>query len=126
MTKVLAIEQIILQITMWSRDHPEAIKELIKLEKKLAELLKPGPDGSVASSEIGKAIAKLSASGIGKYWVFPAVFSVGAISMVGVFGLFKWVLSTPVETSDPTPVEISDPAPTTISGIDPIPMVPNV
>lgn len=99
MATIQLIEEIVLKISAWKETHPEAVRDLIALEKRLAQLLTPGPDGSIASSELGKQIAKLAASGIGRFFIFPAVFAAGAISMVAVFALFKWIMSTPISNS---------------------------
>lgn len=102
LTKIEALEDIILKIVKWKDDHPEAIQELIKVEKALAELIRPGPDGSLMSSQLGKMLTLVAASQLGRFWMYPAVFAAGAISMVGIYGLFKWILATNATASNGT------------------------
>jgi hypothetical protein len=119
MQTVETIENVILQIIEWKNTHPEAIQELLQLEKKLAELMKPGIDGTIATSVIGLALAKLAGSGIAKYWIFPVVFAAGAISAAAIYGLFKWVLSTKLPSALPSPTEDAIETTTEVDGAVP-------
>jgi hypothetical protein len=94
---VLVIEKIILQIYKWKKDHPEAISELLTLEKSLYDYIKPGEDGTFESSALVLKLKELNHDGYSKYWLYPVVFGAGSISAVVIFGMFKWLVIQEVE-----------------------------
>ncbi len=76
----------------------------MKLEQLFAQLVQPGPDGTLLSSKLGKMLAVLAASQLGRFWMVPALFAAGAITMAGIYGLFKWILSTNVTANETSSV----------------------
>ena len=71
------------------KSNPQAVQEAIKIEKRIWDLIKYGPDGTIKTSELARDISYLNSLGIGNVVLIPAAFAAGGISTLVVQNILK-------------------------------------
>ena len=82
-----------MEISRWKSQHPQEFKQLGVLGKRILDFIKPGPNGTLESSELVQDYKILKSSGLEKVLIYPILFAAGAISMGHVLGVFDSVRS---------------------------------
>jgi hypothetical protein len=85
---------------VWQKSHKAVLAIFGLLEPEFLSLIKPGPDGHLGTSTIGRVLSSFSSAPGEHLLLVPVIFAAGAISTAAVWGLYHSVMKTVVSESD--------------------------